>query len=68
VGRAKVAGNDLDQRRLAGAVIAHQSDDFAGLEIERDIVERMNGAEMLDDVSKLENRHPRFLPRTRPIV
>ena len=30
--RREVAGDDLDQRRLAGAVVAHQADDLARLE------------------------------------
>ena len=50
--RAEIAGDHLDQRRLAGAVVAHQADDFAGLERERDVVDRLDGAEMLRDVDE----------------
>ena len=57
VARAEVAGDHLDQRRLAGAVVAHQANDFTGLQRERNIVHRLDGAEMLRDVGEFENRH-----------
>ena len=41
------AGDDLDQRRLAGAVLAHQRVDLAGPEVERDVVERLDAGEGL---------------------
>ena len=34
------AGHDLDQRRLAGAVVAEQAVHFAGIDVDADIVER----------------------------
>ena len=55
VAREEVAGDHLDQRRLAGAVVAHQPDDLAGLDRQRDVVHRLDGAEMLRDVDELEN-------------
>src|SRR3546814_6139313 len=39
------AGEDLDQRRLAGAVVAEQGDDLAGIEVDRRILHGMNPAE-----------------------
>ena len=47
VGGREIAGDDLDQGRLAGAVVAHEPQDFAGLERQIDFVQRMDGAEML---------------------
>src|SRR6185312_14160276 len=38
---------DFDQRRLAGAVLAEQCHDFAGLDGEADIGERLGTAELL---------------------
>ena len=64
--RAEVAGDHLDQRRLAGAVVAHQADDLAGLERERDVVDRLDGAEMLRNVGEFENCHAlSLLPGSR---
>ena len=47
--RALGAGHDLDQRRLAGAVLADQRVDFARAKIERDAVERADAGERLGD-------------------
>ena len=58
VARAEIAGDHLDQRRLAGAVVAHQADDLAGFERKRHVVDGLDGAEMLGDVGEFENRHP----------
>ena len=46
---AKRAGEDVHQRRLAGAVVADEPDAFAGVDREIDAVERADGAEMLFD-------------------
>jgi len=53
----KVAGDDLDQGRFAGAVIAHEADDLARLEVEIDPRQRLDGAEMLRDAVELEQGH-----------
>ncbi len=55
----KVAGDDLDHRRLAGAVVAHQADDLARLDGEADVRQRMDGAEMHGDVANIQQRHSR---------
>jgi hypothetical protein len=47
------AGHDLDQRRLARAILAHERMDFAGLDAEIDAVQRPNAGEGL--------RHARHL-------
>src|SRR3954451_16673562 len=41
----KVAGDDLHQGRLAGAVVAHQADDFARSDREIDMGQGPDGAE-----------------------
>ena len=61
--RAKIAGDDLDQRGLAGAVVAHQAHDLAGLERQRNVVERMDGAEMLRNIFQFEEGHAGFTLR-----
>src|SRR5439155_1395992 len=48
--RLDVAGEDLDQRRLAGAVVADQAEHLALVEVQRDVDERRHGAEALRDV------------------
>ena len=47
MGRGEIAGDDFDQGRFAGAVVAHEPQHFAGLERKIDFVQRMDGAEML---------------------
>ena len=36
----EIAGDDLDQRRLSGAVVAHQANHFAGSDAEVDAMQR----------------------------
>src|SRR5918995_1215114 len=45
--RLVVAGEDLDQRGLAGAVVAEQADDLVPSDVEVDVVERADAAERL---------------------
>ena len=66
VTRAEIAGDDLDQGRLAGAVVAHQSDHLPGVEGQRNVVQCVNGAEMLGDVFQFQDRHAGALPLDRP--
>ena len=47
------AGEDLDQRALAGAVLADECVDLAGQEIERHVVESLRRGEPLGDPAKL---------------
>ena len=47
------AGQDLDQRALAGAVLADERVDLAGDEVERDVVERLGRGEALGDPAQL---------------
>src|SRR5262249_4010204 len=54
-GRQEVAGDHLDQRRLAGAVVAHQPDHFTRLKRQRHVVDRVNRAEVLGDIIDLSN-------------
>ena len=44
------AGNALGQHRLAGAVVAAQRGDLAGREVEVDVVQGLDGAEVLVEV------------------
>ena len=46
----------LDERRLAGAVVADEGDDLAGVDVEVDAVERLHRAEALADAAQLEQR------------
>ena len=43
------AGQDLHQRRLAGAVLADQPDDLAAADLDRDVLQRMHAGEALVD-------------------
>ena len=49
------AGEQLDQRGFAGAVLAAQRVHFAGAQVEADARERGDAAEALDDVARLED-------------
>jgi hypothetical protein len=44
------AGEDLHQRRFAGAVLAHQRMDFAGDQLEPDVVQRPDAGKALGQV------------------
>ena len=48
------AGEHLDQRRLAGAVLAEQAVHLAGPDVEVDAVERPDAGELLDDPGHLQ--------------
>ncbi len=48
------AGDRLHQRRLAGAVVADQADDLAGVDGEVDPVQSLDRAESLADSLELE--------------
>ena len=50
------AGQDLDQGRLAGAVLADQGRDLARVELEAHAVQRLHARERLADAGKLEDR------------
>ena len=52
--RCMDAGDALDQRRLAGAVVADEGHDLTGPDLELDVRERLDGAEALRDPVKLE--------------
>ena len=56
------AGQDLDQRRFAGAVVAEQPQHFAFAEIEAHVLDGVHAAEGLHDVAKLDER--RHVSRT----
>src|SRR5947199_230073 len=49
-GRDEKAAEDADERRLAGAVRTEEAEDLAARDLQRDAVERTNGAEVLADV------------------
>ena len=49
------AGKDLDERRLAGAVLAEQGDDLSWRDREADIVERPHAGEQLGQVLRDED-------------
>ena len=53
VGRVR-PGDALDERRLAGSVVAAQRDYLAGIDVEVDIGQRLHGTEVLRDPSQFE--------------
>jgi len=53
------AGEDLDERRLAGAVVADERDDLARVHVEVDVGERGDRAEMLRDPLEAEHEFAR---------
>ena len=55
--RMEIAGDDLDQRRLAGAVVAHQAHTSPAFSVKRHAGQRMDGAVVLGNILELENRH-----------
>ena len=62
------AGQDLDQRALARAVLADQGVDLAGDEVERDVVERLGGCEALGDPVQLGTRRGRDGGARRSVI
>ena len=65
------AGDDLHQRRLAGAVLAHERMDGAGLEAELDVVQRHHAREFLADTLDRQQISPlgrRRSSRTAAVV
>ena len=56
--RRVVAGEDLQERRLAGAVLAQQPVDGARLDVQVDLVERERAREALGDAPHPEQRAP----------
>jgi len=57
--RAVVAGEQLHQRRLAGAVLAHQRVDLPGAHVDVDGVEDLDGSEGLAEADAVEDRFVR---------
>ena len=49
-------GEHLDERRLAGTVLAQQAVHLARGDVEIDLVERANAGELLDDAAHLQQR------------
>ena len=54
------AGHDFDQRGLARTIFADQRSDLAGIELERDIVQRPHAGETLGDAGEGEDRRIGF--------
>ncbi len=57
VGRER-ARQQIDEGALAGAVLAEESMDAAGNELDRDVAERLIAEERLRNVARFENRLP----------
>ncbi len=62
------ARDGLDERRLAGAVVADQGDHLAGVDVEVHVGERLHGAEALVHAVEVENgnAHVPVAPFARP--
>ena len=54
--RSEGAGDDVDQGRFAGAVLAKQHMDLAGAQVEIDVVERQHAREALADADHLQEK------------
>ena len=63
------AGENLHQRRLAGAIVADDAQDLAGIDVEIHIAQRGDGAEIFVDAAGLETRDLRpWLRRCRALA
>ena len=60
VGLADDAEQDLDERGLAGAVLAEQAVDLPLLDRERDALEGLDPAVVLAEIPRLDDRHGRL--------
>ncbi|ESW96753.1 hypothetical protein X769_27590 [Mesorhizobium sp. LSJC268A00] len=47
--RLEISGDGFDQRRFAGTIVAHQAENLALIDVERHIVQRADGTEILHD-------------------
>ena len=65
-GRLENAGEQVDQRRLAGAVRSDQGVARAAREVERDVVGRRQAAEALDERARREDGRHGFAARAEP--
>ncbi|MGO8205279.1 hypothetical protein ACC735_39590, partial [Rhizobium ruizarguesonis] len=54
-GEILVDGQDLEQRRFAGAVLADQRSDRAGMQRDAEIVERLHARKDLGDAEHFKN-------------
>ena len=57
-GRLMHPGEHLDERRLAGAVVADQRDDLAGMDVELDVRQRGDGAELFGNAAQSQDQLP----------
>ena len=57
VARAEIAGDHLDQRRLAGAVVAHQADHLAGSSDSETSLTAWMAPKCFEMLVEFENRH-----------
>src|SRR5439155_22887508 len=60
--RRQHAGDEIEQRRLAGAVGADQTDDLAAADRDRDVAVGDEAAEPLPDATSFEERGHRVAP------
>jgi hypothetical protein len=65
VGRRKIPGDDFDQGRLAGAVVANQPDDLARCYRVVDLGEGADGAVFHADAAQLKKGHGKSLTSCR---
>ncbi len=66
VGRRKIPCDDLDECRLAGAVVADEAHDLARGDRVVDLGERANGAVLHPDAAQLKKGHGESLSSRRP--
>jgi hypothetical protein len=56
--RQKIAGDDLHKRRLAGAVVTHETDHLSREDLQVDAAQRSDRAEFLADIRQFQDRLP----------
>jgi hypothetical protein len=54
------AGEDVDEGRLARAVVSHERDDLSGMDVELDVGKRRHRAEALGDSAEAQNGFGRW--------
>jgi hypothetical protein len=58
-------GQNFDQRGFSGTIVTHEGDDLSGVDVEVNIIQGGNGAELFSDTSQLQDN---FALRRKLIV
>src|SRR5450755_3665951 len=60
----EIARDNFDERRFAGAIVAHEAQYLAGIQSEVDVVQGMDSAKVLRDLAQFKNGHARRSSRS----